>query len=422
MDENKKENEKLPIEKKDGEITEPADLAFKWDYILETPKEEKQEKKEEKEKKHSSSGLLIICVLLLAAFAFYAVHSVKNDMGDLPVIEDVEFHDSTETEGGSKTIYVKDLSTAEGVLTPQEIYTGAIDSVVSIRATAKGKEGIGTGFVYRKDGYIATVHHVIDGMDKISVIFPSGKEYEAHVVASDELCDLAIIKIDAPELTPVSFGDSSSLLVGEELVAIGTPASIEFAGTMTRGDVSYNNRVVYVYDETSGSLKKKMTLIQTSAALNPGNSGGPVFDVYGKVVGIVTMKLGAGFDGIGFAIPIDTAAPVLDDMIKGVTPSSDKLSLVARHAAKIGIAGQNFSGDVGGKTLLGVSIAEFEPKDCDAAQKLRRGDVIVSLNGNAVADTSTLAKALCNFDPGDTVTITVYRAGQLLSFSVKLIK
>ena len=165
-----------------------------------------------------------------------------------------------------------------------------------------------------------------------------------------------------------------------------------------------------------------MTLIQTSAALNPGNSGGPVFDVYGKVVGIVTMKLGAGFDGIGFAIPADTAVPILDDMIKGITPSNDKISAVARHAAKLGIAGQNFSSDANGKTLLGVSIAEFEPSNCDAARMLKVGDVIVSINGNAISNTSSLAKTLCNFDPNDTVTVTVWRSGQLLSFSVKLIK
>ena len=414
MDNKNRENERLPIDKKNGEIIkndDTAEYAFKWDT---------EPTKKAREKSAFPTGIMVLCIILLAAFSVFAVYSVRTGAEQLETSPPDQIETSLPDD--VKTIYVKDGSLAEGLLTPQEIYTSTIDSVVSIHATAKGKEGIGTGFIWSADGYIATVYHVIDGMEKISIITSDGKEYSASIVGSNELCDLAMLKIEATGMPAVTLGDSSSLLVGEELVAIGTPASLDFAGTMTRGDVSYNDRVVHIYDEESGSLKKKMTLIQTSAMLNPGNSGGPVFDVYGKVVGIVTMKLGAGFDGIGFAIPIDTAAPILEDMIKGVESSTDKLSSVARYAARLGIAGQNFSGDVGGKTLLGVTIVEFKPTDCDAAQKLRIGDVIVSVNGNAISDTSSLAKALCNYDPGDTVTVTVYRSGQLLSFSVKLIK
>ncbi len=418
MDDKKNGNENLPMSKEtDASLpknSDTADFAFKWEYT-----EGKQNQKKKKEP--NFSGMLILCILLLAAFSFFAVFTVSLQRNSAPIAESDGTEKTDESESGTKTIYIKDLSTADGVLTPQEIYTTSIGSVVSIHATAKGKEGIGTGFVYRSDGYIATAYHVINEMENISVITASGEEFAANVVGGNELCDLAVLKIEAKGLPALSLGDSSSLLVGEELVAIGTPASIEFAGTMTRGDVSYNDRVVYIYDETAGTLKKKMTLIQTSAALNPGNSGGPVFDTHGKVVGIVTMKLGSGFDGIGFAIPIDRAAPILDDMIAGVTPSSDKISAVARHAARLGIAGQNFSGKVDGKTLLGVTIAKFDPTDCDAAQKLRTGDVIVSVNGAPVANTASLSKELSNYNPADSVTVTVFRKGQLLSFSVRLI-
>ena len=419
MDNRNNENDKLPIEKNNEpqlpEQADTSDFAFKWEYT---------ENKKDSGKKETRffASLFILSIIFLAAFSFFAVYTASNQKVDTNTASYDDLNDTQKNEGETKTIYIKDLSAAEGVLTPQEIYTSSINSVVSIRCSAKDKESIGTGFIYTSDGYIATVHHVIAGMDKIAVISSDGKEYEAKVIASNELCDLAILKIEASGLKSVTLGNSSALLVGEELVAIGTPASIEFAGTMTRGDVSFNDRVVYVYDETGNSLKKKMTLIQTSAVLNPGNSGGPVFDAYGKVVGIVTMKLGAGFDGIGFAIPITAAAPILDDMIKGVTPSDDKLSAVARYAAKLGIVGQSFSGDVDKKTLLGVSITEFHPSDCDAARMLRVGDVIVSINGNAVPNTASLARMLCSFDPNDTVSVTVYRSGQLLSFSVRVTK
>lgn len=415
MDNFDNNNKNLPAKKKDSDKVaksdEKAELAFKWEY-------EEEKRKSKKGPPTSLILTMMLSVVFLAAFAFFAVYSVSRTY-DTP--QSVQDTDTPEYDEDVKTIYVKDASLAEGLMTPQEIYSTVSPSVVSIRATAKGKEGIGTGFVYSKDGYIATVCHVIDGMDNVSVIMPNNKEYKAEVVGKSELCDLALLKIDVNDLRSLTLGRSSSLLVGEELVAIGTPASLEFAGTMTRGDVSYNDREVYVYDESAGTLKKKMTLIQTSAVLNPGNSGGPVFDMHGKVVGIVTMKLGSGFDGIGFAIPIDTAAPILDDMKKGISPTPDKLSAIARYAARIGIKGQNFSGEFDEKTLLGVAIVDFEPKNSDAATKLRIGDVIVSVNGAPISNTSSLSKSLSSYDPDESVTVTVYRKGQLLSFSVRLI-
>ena len=321
----------------------------------------------------------------------------------------------SDTEVG-KTIYIKEYDDKSGVLTPQQIYSYSLPSVISIKASNESSQSIGSGFVFDSRGYIATAHHVIDGMDTIKVITHDKQEFSATVVSSDELTDLALLKIECNTLSALEFGKSSELLVGDELWAIGTPASLEFSGTMSGGDVSYTDRTVSIYNENDGTLKKKMTLIQTTTALNPGNSGGPVFDCFGKVVGIVTMKLGNNFDGISFVIPSDGAYPILCDMRDGITLNDGRLGAVATYAAKMGVIGEGYSD--GGR--LGVRVLDFASVDCDAAKKIRIGDIIVSVNGKPISNVYSLAEVINSHIPGDTVSVTVYRSEQLLTFSIIL--
>ena len=401
------------LTKNDGDST----YAFNW---YSTPNEE-GDKKEDKKQKIGKSRLwiqtLIMGVCFVLCFAILASSLVSERRNNIisPDAPSTEPTTPSESETG-KTIYIKEYDAESGILTPQEIYSYSLPSVVSIKASGDLSQSIGSGFVFDSAGYIATVHHVIDGMSKIKVITDDGSEYDASVVASDELTDLALLKIDCNTLSALEFGKSSDLLVGDQVFAIGTPASLEFAGTLSGGDVSFTDRTVSIYNEIDGTLKKKMKLIQTTAALNRGNSGGPVFDSYGKLVGIVTMKLGDSFDGISFIIPSDGAYPLLCNMRDGVALDYKLCAAVATYAAKMGVVGESYSDGA----RLGVRVLDFVSEECDASKKIRVGDVIVSLDGKPIANARDLADAINSHIPGDTVALTVYRSEQLLTFSIIL--
>ena len=200
-------------------------------------------------------------------------------------------------------------SPQEGGLSLQEIYAASIPSVVSISTDC----GSGTGVVLSQNGYLVTNAHVVDGAKTIRVRLTDDREFTARILGMDDVSDLAVLDIDATDLTPARFGDSDSLRVGDSVVAIGDPLGSELRGTMTNGIISAINRDVVVDGRT-------MSLIQTNAALNSGNSGGPLIDCYGQVIGINTMKIGtftdtAGVEGLGFAIPSTQVKEIVDQII-----------------------------------------------------------------------------------------------------------
>ena len=391
---------------------EESVYAFRWE---ETTSEKYKNAKVKKSGLFIQTLIMSISFVLAFGILSYTLIKERRMSGVLQTAPEESTKAPTEDEGG-KTIYIKEYDAESGILTPQQIYSYSLPSVVSIKASNDIAESIGSGFVFDGAGYIATAHHVVDKMTKIKVITADNEEFDATVVASDDLTDLALLKIDCSTLPSLAFGKSSDLLVGDRLFAIGTPASLEFAGTMSSGDVSFTDRTVSIYNESDGTLKKKMTLIQTTAALNRGNSGGPVLDEYGKLVGIVTMKLGDSFDGISFIIPSDGAYTILCNMRDGIALGDNALSAVATYAAKMGVIGENYA--EGGR--LGIRIVDFAKDECDAAKKMRTGDVIVSIDGEAVSNVRELSDAINSHIPGDTVAVTVYRSEQLLTFSIIL--
>ena len=207
------------------------------------------------------------------------------------------------------------FSDEEDALCLQDIYSSVIDSVVSISSMTSSGTSSGTGIIMSQDGYVITNHHVITGALVISVLTNDNQEFEAALVGSDEMSDLAVLKIDARGLKAAEFGDSSKLRVGDSVVAIGDPLGVQLRGTMTNGIISAINRDLTVGDRT-------MTLIQTNAALNNGNSGGPLINCYGQVIGINTVKMSSYYsasatvEGLGFAIPISVAKPIIDELIE----------------------------------------------------------------------------------------------------------
>ena len=196
----------------------------------------------------------------------------------------------------------------EGGLSLQAIYEKCIPSTVSILCVLPRGTSTGSGVVLSADGYVITNYHVVEGATHISVLLTDGRELSARMVGGDKLSDLAVLTVDAQDLIPAEFGNSDSLRVGDTVVAIGDPLGVELRGTMTNGIVSAINRNL----TTDG---RTLTLIQTNAALNSGNSGGPLINCYGQVIGINTMKIGdyvssAGVEGLGFAIPSTTVKQI----------------------------------------------------------------------------------------------------------------
>ncbi len=298
-----------------------------------------------------------------------------------------------------------------GGLSLQEIYTKAIDTVVSISCSGQGGASTGTGVVLSSDGYIITNYHVVENAQRITVLFTDQRELSATLVNKDELTDLAILSVQATDLKAAEFGDSTTLRVGDAVVAIGDPLGVELRGTMTNGIVSAINR-----DISTGG--RTMTLIQTNAALNSGNSGGPLLNCYGQVIGINTMKIGdymsdAGVEGLGFAIPSATVKEIVDQLLTQGYISG---------RPSVGFEGQSITSfdQLYYRFPKGVYITSVDAGS-DAAEKgIRAGDILLQFGGTRVADTDTLNSLLYNYQAGDTVSIVIYRNNRQHSLEITL--
>ena len=292
---------------------------------------------------------------------------------------------------------------AEGGMSLQDIYTRNIPSVVSITATGYHSSSTGTGVVLSDDGYIVTNAHVVEGAAAISIQLTDNRIFEADLVGRDEVSDLAVLYVETDGLTPAQFGDSSALRVGDTVVAIGDPLGVKFRGTYTNGIVSAINRDV----DVDG---RSMTLIQTNAALNAGNSGGPLINCYGQVVGINTMKIGdfassAGVEGLGFAIPSVTVKQIVDQIIsQGYVSGRPSLGLTGETVLPFY---QYYN-----RMPAGLLITWVDPNS-DAAQKgIADGDVLISIDGLQVTSMDQVKSALYDYEAGQTVQAVIYRGGQ----------
>lgn len=293
----------------------------------------------------------------------------------------------------------------------QQIYVKAISSVVSISCKSRGGSATGTGVIVSTDGYIVTNSHVVESAETIEILFHDGSTGAAAVVGADTVSDLAVLYVEGMSLTPAEFGDSSALRVGDSVVAIGDPLGIELRGTMTDGIVSAINR-----DISTGG--RTMTLIQTNAALNSGNSGGPLLNCYGQVIGINTMKIGdymsdAGVEGLGFAIPSTTVKEIVDQLIaKGYVAGRPTL----------GITGQEISSfdQLYYRIPQGIYITKVEENSAAAQKGICSGDILLQFDGQRVVDPDTLEKLLYAHQAGDTVNVVFYRRGKQYTVQITL--
>ena len=299
----------------------------------------------------------------------------------------------------------------EGGMSLQDIYDKTIHSVVSISSHSREGGSTGTGVIISEKGYIVTNYHVIREASSVTVLLHDDRSYSANIVGADEISDLAVLKIQAENLVSAEFGDSSVLRVGDSVAAIGNPLGEELRGTLTNGIVSAINR-----DVTSNG--RTLTLIQTNAALNSGNSGGPLLNCYGQVIGINTLKIGAftdeaGVEGLGFAIPSTTVKEIVEQLIhQGYVSGRPTL----------GITGEGLSSfyQYYYQMPAGLYITALEPGSPAERFGIEPGDLLISIDDHRITDEESYKTALYNYAIGDTVTVIIYRSGNQYSVSLTL--
>ena len=375
--------------------------------------QKKPKTKVKKEKKPASRGfiaaMLAITMLASAALGFGGGYLAKN---------------MNTTTSGNLTINqvssgnVTNASAASSATTTSDIVKKTADSVVEIAtegittgsfARQYVTKGAGSGVIISSDGYIVTNHHVIDGANTIKVTLRDGtSNYDATLIGSDEDNDIALLKIDAEGLTPATFGDSSSLAVGDYVVAIGNPLGT-LGGTVTDGIISALAREVTIED-------KSMTLLQTNAQISPGNSGGGLFNAKGELIGIVNAKDSATeVEGIAFAIPVNNVIDIIKDL-QNYGYVTGKIDMGMEFVD----INSNDTAFYYGVNQLGCYVLSVQTGSNAEAAGFRRGDLITAVNGQAISSSGDISKALENNKVGDTVTLTVSRSGQTKDLQLQL--
>ena len=364
-------------------------------------------------KKKRSGGCAIVAVALacsvfggaVGAAGVVGVNSMLHKTGNTTILKG---------DRENTVIQIKEIDT-DRLMSAAEVYASNVNSTVGITTSITTNfwgyqttsAASGSGFIISDDGYILTNHHVIEDSSAVTVALYDGTTYDAKVIGYDASNDIAVLKVEAEGLEPVVLGDSANMNVGDSVVAIGNPLG-ELTFSLTSGAVSAMDREVTL----SGNIT--MDLIQTDCAINSGNSGGALFNMYGEVIGITNAKYSsssgeASIDNIGFAIPINDIMPIVESIIEkgyiakpyiGVT-ITDVSAEAQAYGIPVGAAVQ--------------SVTEGAP-----AQKagLQTNDVITAVNGQAITGSSDLVEFVGGCEPGDELTLTVYRMGQTLELKL----
>lgn len=334
---------------------------------------------------------------------------------------------SSSASGGTQTIKI-DSSDAESLNAASAIAKKVMPSVVGISTVSQTytqtifglqqgtQQGVGTGIIVSSDGYILTNSHVVnDGeSESITVDLYDGSEYTGTVLWNSSDLDLAIVKIDATGLTAAEIGDSDDVEIGDYAVAIGNPLGLDFERSVTQGIISGLDRTITTTDSSTDSQNTMEGLIQTDASINSGNSGGPLINSEGQVIGINSAKASSA-EGLGFAIPINTATPIIDEIKENGT----------YEQAYIGISGMNVEAvkaqyQTDFKADKGIYVIQIYTNSPASKAGLQEGDIITAVNGTSVKDMSALKKELVKYRPGDTIKVTYERDKQSSTADVTL--
>ena len=370
-------------------------------------------------KRKKRKGLWIfmgcLCVALVLAVAAFVLSRAQNRAHDRDRFE--EYYGEIFEELEPKEVTIPTWPTGRGVeltvlrehgepLTAQEIYRLVNPSVVQVMVEVGNKMSLGTGVIFTEDGYILTNYHVVEGGSDCYIALDTGKSYQASYVAGDPVSDLAVLKVDGRGLPAAEFGESDLLTVGDKVYAIGNPLGYELWGTMTDGIVSAVDRDVQVDGRT-------MTLIQTNAALNSGNSGGPLINEYGQVVGLNVIKMSSSYfsiEGLGFAIPSATMDRVVDDLLaSGETQLQPVLGLSVRlEATQLSDRSQ------------GLEVVEITPGGAADRAGVQVGDYVLSAAGYPLETSEDLLWVRRQKRLGDELDMTLWRDGEIVEVTLSL--
>ncbi|MDY5083875.1 MAG: trypsin-like peptidase domain-containing protein [Candidatus Limivicinus sp.] len=403
-----------------------------WYAPLEEHTSPESEKKKRKPGKASwrIGGAILLVVLLIAASSL--IFSGSNQRTEAPYISGDgmpddwnDYLDNYYQVTESKDAEIKlpraelapdfkvTLSNEHGKeLSLQELYDQCSKSIVAIKGYQDGVDGYywGSGIILSKDGLILTNTHVIENCDTASVTLFDNSSYDAALVGADSTSDIAVLKIDVSGLTPASFGDSAELAIGDKVAAIGNPLGETFRMTLTDGIISAIDRGIS-YNGHS------MTLLQTNTAINEGNSGGALFNMYGQVIGVTNMKMMSSYssiEGIGFAIPSSTIAAVADSLMQyGEVRGRTAIGIT------VGAIPENVTSHYDLPT--GLYVSAVEEKSDAAAKGIQQGDIITAVNGSPASATSDILTVKNTLSVGDTITFTIWRDGETFDVDVTLV-
>ncbi|RIV05820.1 PDZ domain-containing protein [Priestia flexa] len=289
--------------------------------------------------------------------------------------------------------------------------------------TQTAESGTGSGVIFKKDNnkaYVVTNNHVIEGSSKVEVTLSNGKKEDAQIVGADPLTDLAVLEMDAKNVEAVAeFGDSTSLVAGEPVLAIGNPLGEQFSRTVTQGIVSGTERTVNI---TTSAGEWNLDVIQTDAAINPGNSGGALINAAGQVIGINSLKIAEdGVEGIGFAIPTADVQPIIDKLMKDGKINRPYMGVGLQDVAGLSTAIKENELGLTEDTSDGVVVTTVEPFSAASEAGLQSKDIIVGIDGKEVKTSSDLRKYLYTERAiGDKVKLDVYRNGKKINLSLTL--
>ena len=347
----------------------------------------------------------IVLALLVGAFGmfFFLKYYVNNDEND------------NTNNLIQRNVTVSDTGISEGI---ENVY----NAVVVVENYKNSKlSGIGSGFIYDKNGYIMTNHHVIEKASEVKVILMSGETLNATVIGSDEYADIAVIQIDKKYIKQIAkIGDNEKTKVGDTVFTIGSPMSGDYSGTVTRGILSGKNRMVEV-SVNSRTNDWVMNVMQTDAAINPGNSGGPLCNVNGDVIGINSMKIvQSEIEGIGFAIPIEEALNYAKKIVSGEKVIKPLLGVTMMDISSSTYYLRRQGLTIDSSITSGVIVYDLQSNGPAIKAGIKKGDVIIQIGEYKVNNSARLKYYLSKYKPHDKLTITLIRGTEEKKINVEL--
>ncbi|MEG2526804.1 MAG: trypsin-like peptidase domain-containing protein, partial [Oscillospiraceae bacterium] len=387
------------------------------------PEKPEKNKKEKKAKKHGGGFVKMMCACLACALlggvgggAIVAGFAPKQTENESPL---------SLAPSNSENKPVAENVVTGSKLTGEQIYSLGCEQAVGVTTEITYTNFLGmqttspisgSGFIVTSDGYILTNYHVVKnahlGGYKVSVVMFDGTSYDAKIVGVEEASDIAVLKIDATGLSAATLGDSGNMKVGQTVYALGNPLG-ELNFTLTSGMVSALDREITTRDEST-QLITTNNMFQIDAAVNSGNSGGPVYNDKGEVIGIVTAKFSsAGVEGLGFAIPINDVVTMVDQLIEnGYVSGKASFGIVVSTPDDVVVQYYNM--------VKGAYVAEVVAGSCSEKAGIKVGDTITEMNGKEIKSSSELTNEKRSYHAGDTVTLTIYRQGEYIKVDVTL--